>query len=147
MNKITITSAKLTDIDTLWKWGEENWELWGDAKYKWFSKRSLARWIEEPEDDILLVAKQNNCLVGMCITNVMRDWAFCYGLFVEKAYRKQGIGKLLLEETRKKLKEKGIESLTLLVDTKNTAALKFYKREGFYQGFNFYLMTKEIKHD
>ncbi len=80
----------------------------------------------------------------MCITNVNRDWAFCWGLFVEKEYRSQGVGKKLIVETKQKLKAKNVKSLILLVDDKNDKALRFYKREGFYQGFKFNLMTKEI---
>lgn len=144
MKNLVITTPTLDDIDTLWKWGEENWQLWGDEKYKWFSKKSLRLWLEDPEDDVLLVAKINNKLIGMCMNQVNRDSAFNAGFFVEEKHRSKGIGKMLMDESIKLLKQKGIESLFLLVDIKNTAAEKFYKRENFFKGFGFYMMTKEI---
>ena len=46
-----ITSPTLTDIDTLWHWGEENWELWGDDVNKWFTKEALKIWLSDPKDE------------------------------------------------------------------------------------------------
>ncbi len=80
----------------------------------------------------------------MCITNVIRDWAFCFGLFVETIYRNRGIGKKLLAKTVEQLKNQGVENLILLVDKKNNQARHFYLRENFYQGYEFYLMTKNL---
>lgn len=135
------------DVDTLFRWGEENWELWGDDKYKWFSKKSLVKWISDPKDDVLLVARKNDTPVGMCMVFTLRDWAFCVGLFVEKEYRRKGLGKKLLGEAFRRLKAKGVESMMLLVDTKNKEGNRFYEREKFYKGFQFFMMTKDIKED
>jgi len=145
MKNIVITTPKLSDIPTLWKWGEENWELWGDEKYKWFSKKSLGLWLTDPKDDVLLVAKIGKKLIGMCMNQVNRDSAFNIGFFVEKGYRSQGVGKKLIDESIKRLRQKGVGFLMLLVDTKNNKARKFYNREGFYQGFKFFMMSKELK--
>jgi N-acetylglutamate synthase len=143
MKNIQISQPTREDINVLWKWGEENWELWGDEKNKWFSKTSLERWIREPEDDILLVVRDGEKCIGMCIINVIRDWAFCFGLYVEKEYRGQGIGKQLLDTAELSLKKQHITSCLLLVDVKNSDAIRFYEREGFYTGFQFYLMTND----
>ena len=142
MTNISITSPVLTDIDTLWRRGEENWELWGDDVNKWFTKESLKIWLSDSKDDILLVVRDDKKLIGMCFTHVMPNWSFCFGLFVEKEYRGKSIGKQLISETEKRLKKKGIKNFTLLVDIKNDKALKFYLREGFYKGFPFYMMSK-----
>lgn len=142
MNDVVITPAKLDDVDILWRWGEENWELWGDDKYKWFSKASLTKWLKDPKDDILLVVRKNDVPVGMCMVLTFRDWSFCVGLFMEKKYRRIGLGKKLLEEATRRLKEKGVESMMLLVDAKNEDGTKFYEKENFYKGFQFFMMTK-----
>lgn len=147
MNEVTITRATLNDVDTLWQWGEENWELWGDDKYKWFSKKSLVKWISDPKDDVLLVARKNDTAIGMCMVFTLRNWAFCVGLFVEKEFRGVGLGKKLLDKAIRILKRKGVESILLLVDTKNEAGIRFYEREKFYKGFQFFMMTKDIKED
>lgn len=144
MNNVIITSPSIKDILTLWKWGEENWELWGDEIGKWFSQKSLKKMLENPEDDIFLVSRKSGQLIGMCMTTTIRDWAFCYGLFVEEKHRGQGIGKKLIDKTSRLLKQKGVESLILLVDVKNERAEKFYLREGFRKGFGFYMMIKNL---
>ena len=144
MKDMTITRASLDDVETLWRWGEENWELWGGKKFKWFSKQSLTKWIEDPKDDVVLVARKNISPIGMCMVNTNRSWAFCVGLFVEKEYRRFGVGKKLLDETLQRLKAKGVESIILLVDTKNEDGFRFYKREKFTKGFEFHMMTKEL---
>lgn len=144
MKNISISPVTLDDSEILWRWGEENWELWGDEKNKWFSKDSLAKWIRDPEDDVLLIARESGKPVGMCMTLVLRNWAFCVGLFVEPEYRNQKIGKRLLSEVYRRLKENNVESLLLLVDVKNEAAVRFYEREKFYKGYQFFMMTKDI---
>jgi len=143
-DSVIITSPTLSDIPTLWKWGEENWQLWGDEKYKWFSKKTITRWVTTPKDDVLLVARVGDKPAGMCFMSVMRDWAFCFGLYVDKGYRTKGIGKQMLIRAESQMKAKGVGSYGLLVDTKNAKAVKFYKREGLFQGYKFYLMTKEL---
>lgn len=144
MDNIIITSSTFADIETLWRWGEENWELWGDDKGKWFTKKHVTEWINNPNDDVLLVAKQGDTLIGMCMVLTLRDWSFCAGLFVEKEFRGQGVGKKLVDEAAHLLRQKGVDNFTILVDTKNDRAKKFYAREGFYEGYQFVMMTKSI---
>ncbi len=142
---ITITSPTLDDIDTLYQWGENNWQLWANNRSKWFTKKSLALWLSDPKEDILLVAKDNNKMVGMATTYILRDWAFCVGLYVEKNYRQLGIGKNLLDETIDRLIKKGVYTISLMCDEKNIDGLKFYKKFKFYKGFKFYWMEKMLK--
>ena len=144
MKNVTITPVRIEDVDTLFRWGEENWELWGDEKNKWFSKASLKKWIQHPGDDVLLVARDNGRLIGMCMMSVLHDWAFCTGFFVEKDYREQGLGKRLLAQATRKLKAKEVQSIILLVDIKNESGIRFYEREKFYKGFQLFMMTKEL---
>lgn len=144
IDDVVISEAIQDDIDTLFRWGDENWELWGGEKFKWFSKKSLVNWIADPKNDVLLVARKRGKAVGMCMVCSMRSWAFCVGLFVEKEFRRFGIGKMLLDEAQRKLREQGIESLILLVDVKNTGSFRFYQREKFDKGFQFHMMTKEL---
>lgn len=145
MSAMIINSPTLTDVHTMWKWGDENWQMWGDEVGKWCSKKTISLWITDPKDDVLLVVRDGKKLVGMCIVMVLRNWAFCIGLFVEEQYRGKGIGKQLLDKAHIKLKQKNIENMILLVDTKNEKALKFYKREGFTQGYPFHMMTIDIR--
>lgn len=51
-------------------------------------------------------------------------------LFVVEKYRKQGIGKALYEETRRRVKEKDAEGLSFNVWAFNKDAIGFYERLG-----------------
>jgi len=133
------------DIEPLWKWGEENWELWSDSKHKWYTKKSLTKWVKDPQKDILLVAKIDTKPIGMCMTYVLRDWAYCTGLFVDKEYRSIGIGKTLLTETMKRLRKRRIDLFSFMVDARNAKSLRYYKKLGFARGFDSICMYKTLR--
>lgn len=141
---IKITKPLVKDINTLWKWGEENWELWSDNKNKWYSKQNLKKWFNNFQKDILLIARYKDKPVGMFFLYNLNDWSMSTGMFVVPSLRKKGIGKMLLNEAEKRLKKKGIKSISLLVDVKNIEGLNFWKKVGFHEGFKFIWMSKKL---
>lgn len=146
MNKyITIKNATLDDVDTLFRWGNTHWELWGTERGKWYSKENLRRMIKEPRQDLFLVSWKGRKRIAMCQAYHLRDWAFLSGLFVEEAYRGSGIGKMLLNKAVEILCKQGIEDVVLIVDTNNPRALKFYLDNGFDKGYTFHFMAKSLK--
>ncbi len=146
MNDVIIEVPTVADIDQLCKWGNENWELWYDAQseHKWFSKKYMQNWIKNPKDDVLLVARKNGVLVGMCLTYVVHNWALCSELFVDLAYRGQGVGSLLLSKLEETVRPHGIETIQLFVNTHNHPAHGFYKKFGFTGRNKFLVMHKKI---
>lgn len=101
----------------------------------------------EREDTVFLVAEDSvGRIAGYCgfyysytdgeITNVV----------VDKEYRRQGIGRRLLEEIDIICKDKGLESLTLEVRFNNEAAVELYKKMGYEEAGirkNFYVRPTE----
>ncbi|KKP58095.1 MAG: GCN5-related N-acetyltransferase [Candidatus Gottesmanbacteria bacterium GW2011_GWA1_34_13] len=144
-SQITIQNATLEDIDTIWRWGEENWEMWQNPEDKYYPKEQLIKWFSQPDNCLLLVARDGKKTVGMCLSYILNTWVLIDGLFVEKAYRKQGLAQKLFQETEKLLKEKNHHLLGLLVHENNSYALNFYKKQGYKQGFKFHWMSKELK--
>ena len=142
MNSIVIEKPTLDDVDTMFIWGEATPYLWATEETKWYPKDSIVRWITDPKDDALLVARVNGKLAGMCMTNVLRDWALCTGLYVDEPYRKKGVGKKLIEEATYQLQKKGIPGMDLVVEVDNPNAVAFYKSCGFVQGYMFHWMYK-----
>ena len=144
MNNISVSFAQTADVDTMIDWFKTNRELWANEKGEWYSQKGLTEWISHPGNDILLVAKIDHKSVGMCLTHVFYEWAYCETLFVKKEHRRRGIGKLFLEKTVKLLKAKNITLLALQPKVNNKTAQIFYKECGFKAGFHFVWMEKHI---
>ena len=145
MNKkfsVVIRTPKKEDVPTLVQWGTSTPELWPSNDSTWHSKESLVEWIDNPGQDVLLVAAVNKKLAGMCFTYHMGDWAYFSSLYVDKKYRKLGIGKTLVEEAHRKMESKGIHYLALLVNINNSGGKKFYEKLGFQKGFDFTWMYR-----
>ena len=53
------------------------------------------------------------------------------GTFVHRAYRRQGVGRLLFEHTLSFARQQGYEKLMLSVRAGNTTAIEFYREMGF----------------
>jgi ribosomal-protein-alanine N-acetyltransferase len=73
-------------------------------------------------------------ILGVC--EIIREWkeektAFIHTLYIEKKYRRSGIGKKLLAFTINFLEVDGFSSVELTVDTENLAAVNFYRSFGF----------------
>ncbi|MFA5015134.1 MAG: GNAT family N-acetyltransferase [Actinomycetota bacterium] len=73
-------------------------------------------------------------IVGVC--ELIRSWksetcAFVHSFYIDKAYRRKGIGKKLLEEVISNLKKDGFKEIELTVDPGNKAANQLYKKFGF----------------
>lgn len=141
---INITSATLDDVETLYRWGEENKELWSHQKTRWYPKTSLRKRIKSPKNTLLLVARVDGVLAGVCMVEVIRDWAYCSGFYIDAPFRRRGIGRLLMAETIERLRKKGMDGLDLLVATDNTEAFTFYDVHGFTKGHTFHWMYKPI---
>ena len=144
MKAVTITQPAIEDISTLWKWGEENRELWASEQTKWYSKKALQILIEHPGEDIFLTARVENLPVGMCLTRTLQEWAYLESLYVNPDNRHQGIGKKLVEQTVNILKTRNIKNLSLQPQVHNLPAITFYKKLGFSAGFQFIWMEKKI---
>lgn len=145
MKNMTITTPSRSDIDTVWRLGRNAHELLVSQRGEWHSKKDLREWIGNPGKDILLVAKENDTVIGFCFTTVLVGWAMCHDLYVVSSYRRHGVGKKLVEETIGRLKKKRIGYLGLIVNTDNVDGQKFYEKNGFEKGFTFRWMSKRFR--
>ena len=96
-----------------------------------------------------LVAEEDRNLVGYVDGYLMdkevyiSKVAYLDHLCVSEKYRKQGIGKMLMDEFTKIMKEKDAKFIKLNAFENNIAAISFYKKEEFKE-YSIYYM-KEIK--
>lgn len=141
---ITITKPRLSDAPIMVKWGRKSAALKDCSSDEWYSVGVIRKWIAEPKEDIILVARNGKKPVGMCLAHGMRDWAYCSTLYVEKAYRGRGIGSLLFAKTVELAKKHKYVELALMVNKNNKEAKKFYLKQGFKKGYLFRWMGKEL---
>ncbi len=82
---------------------------------------------------ILLVAVENNKLVGVCFGtyNTKERWADLLGLVVKKEFRKKGIGSSLIKEFEKITRKKKLKTIDLYADK---TQLQLFKKLKYKQG-------------
>jgi ribosomal protein S18 acetylase RimI-like enzyme len=90
------------------------------------------------------VAEADGEIVGavMCGHDGRRGWI--YHLAVAQEYRGRGVGKLLLDDCVRGLREAGLKRAIILVEGKNAAGHKFWLREGWEEIDCALPMTKEL---
>jgi ribosomal protein S18 acetylase RimI-like enzyme len=98
----------------------------------------FASLLDDP-DTVLLVAERGGACVGYVFARLEeRDWnalldacGALHDIFVHPSERGNGIGNLLLEETLKRLAERGAPRLVLHTATQNEGAQRLFARHGF----------------
>ncbi len=95
---------------------------------------------------ILLVAEENKKIVGVCFGtyNTKERWTDLLGLVVKKEWRGKGIGKTLVKEFEKFVKNKKLETIDLYADRKQLDLFRRlkYKEGRTYTSFRKILKTK-----
>ena len=93
--------------------------------------------IENPSIGLILVAKEQGAIVGM--VNVLFSVSTALGakvatledMVVLPDWRDQGIGSQIIQRAIEEARRQGCARITLLTDTTNESAHRFYGRHGF----------------
>jgi len=99
--------------------------------------RGLAHIISSPEIGLILVARQDNQIIGMVnllftISTALGDRvALLEDMVVSPNARGNGVGSCLLEQAIQFARLKGCKRITLLTDSTNESAQRFYQKHGF----------------
>ena len=80
--------------------------------------------------------------VALCGHDGRRGWI--YHLAVAKTYRRQKVGKLLMEDCVRGLREAGLKRAIILVTGDNPAGHQFWQRNGWEDIDGAIAMTKEL---
>lgn len=97
-----------------------------------WSERSVASELENPLA-LWLVALDGDTVAGYVGSQSVMGEADMMNLAVRSDYRRQGIGKALVQELIAALKNRGVSSLALEVRASNTPARMLYEAVGFRQ--------------
>lgn len=142
--RIVIRYPKMSDLKELWKYinklsQEKTFVLYQGEKVSlkeekdWLEK-SLARMKKGQEVGLSIFV--DNRITGMCgirLGQKIKQHVGSLGLSIDKDYRGEGLGKLLLEETLKEATKKltGLKIVTLEVFETNKIAHDLYLKLGF----------------
>lgn len=142
MRKATITTREFVVDDSdralaLWREMEEIEICEGDS-------REEIRVYLERNPGLSRVAEVNGKMVGavLCGHDGRRGWI--YHLAVSGAYRGQGIGKLLIDECCRGLREAGLRRAIILVEQNNSEGREFWVRNGWEDIGNAIPMGKDL---
>lgn len=82
--------------------------------------------------DIMIIRdpKNNNKIIGYILGKIEKDNYHILSFGIDKEYRRNGLGSLLIKETIKKFTGK-VQTISLYVHTENKTALQFYENTGF----------------
>ncbi|MCQ2506756.1 MAG: GNAT family N-acetyltransferase [Lachnospiraceae bacterium] len=98
-----------------------------------YTKEKFEKMINDP-NYVMLMAYADEKKVGFAITVIKEKLVMVTHkngimeeLFVDREYRRRGIGRLLYNETVERLNKKGIDRLMLTVWSLNPDAIRFYR--------------------
>ena len=95
------------------------------------------------DPDLFLVAEANGQIIGSVMGGFDGRRGIVYHLGVEFAYRRNGVGRLLMEALEQCLREKGCLKSYLLVTKDNLEAIQFYESSG-WERMELYIYGKEM---
>jgi ribosomal protein S18 acetylase RimI-like enzyme len=83
------------------------------------------------DPDLFLVAEEEGQLIGTVIGGFDGRRGMVYHLAVKAAYRRKGIGQMLMNELENRMRVKGCLKYYLLVKPGNIDAMAFYEKHGW----------------
>lgn len=100
-------------------------------------RKALSKIILDPKIGIILVAKDDEKILGMInllfteSTALGSKVAILEDMVVLSKSRSEGVGSKLMDYAISEAKKEGCKRITLLTDIKNTKAQSFYQKKGF----------------
>lgn len=125
--KIEVRNFRITDYESaieLWH-GADGVEIAEGDSYQ-----SISNYLER-NPNASKVALVDNEIVAAVLCGHDGRRGIIYHLAVSRAYRRQGIGSLIVSECLKELKIQGIERVIILVNENNHLGMKFWRRIGW----------------
>ena len=136
---VTVRPMVMTDVDGVMAVEHDSFLTpWSRSAFEEeLAQNRLARYI---------VAEENGAIVGYAGTWLVINEAHVTNVAVSSQRRREGIGRLLMQNLMELARENGMESMTLEVRVSNAAARHLYAQMGFVEAGirkNYYSETKE----
>jgi len=109
----------------------------------WEARKNLKHKIKRDPQSIL-IAEEDNKIVG-CVFIVEDGWnAFIWRLCVKKSCRKKGVGLLLMQKAEEIVKNRGIKEASLFVGSKNDSLKEWYQTQDYIKTSDWTFMYKKL---
>ncbi len=95
-----------------------------------YSRRELRNYLRFPGADCI-VAEANRRTAGFIVTAHADAWGYIVTIDVLNAFRRLGVGSMLLAEAERRLAANGAKEVALETATNNVAAIAFWQRHGY----------------
>ena len=134
---MNIREGNLSDIEELLKLGSRVEEFKTAEEVVTFWPRHILENILGNNRDIILVAEDDNKIVGFTIVNYSPSFkkALVENLFVDPKHRNKGIGSRLIKTLLRHLQRVGCEYVCTLIEA-SSGAVPFYLKMGFNRGID-----------
>lgn len=103
-----------------------------------FHYYDLSARIDDPEAEVIVAEVNGNVIGGGSAIikdgkpyNIFNQYSFLGFMFVEPAYRGQGVNRLIIEKLIEWSHQKGLKEIRLQVYSENLPAIKAYEKVGF----------------
>ncbi len=126
--KLTIVRYRSSDFSEALRNCGKFWEMKGE-------EANLLRFLEDPRC-VMLAASVDGEPAGQIIGHLLRRWdtaasmVLLYSIDVLEKYRRQGVGKKLVDEFNRVAREEGCSETFVLTDATNTPAMNLYHSSG-----------------
>lgn len=107
------------------------YQIENDSFFEPWSKKQLLKEFENNSFLRHIVYEKDGEVVGFYIISHILDVVEIFTIAVDKDFRAEGIGSILLEDIIKRSEASDVNEIWLEVSTKNTAAINLYKKFGF----------------
>lgn len=122
---LQIVNYEILNSTVIYDYNERNLEQQTD----WFK-------LKQKNNMPIIVAVNDNTIIGFGSYSIFRPWdayklSLEHSIYVDKDYRSQGIGKLLMIELINLAKKEGYHTMVAGIDTSNNRSIEFHKNFGF----------------
>lgn len=95
------------------------------------------------DPDLFLVAEVNGEIIGSVLGGFDGRRGMVYHLAVVETFRKNGLGRMLMDELENRMKAKGCIKSYLLVTRDNLEAIRFYENSG-WEHMDLFIYGKDL---
>jgi len=126
------------NVMTLWKESE------GIGLSRADSKESIRFYLERNPNMSLVAKESNGTLVGAVLCGHDGRRGYIHHLVVRSDYRRQGIGRKLVDECLSRLQAAGIQKCHLFIINDNLSGIAFWKSLGWIPRTDIGVISKDI---